>query len=206
MEFLELSIPENAESLQLPDPGLLSYYQCMDDRTFWIDYEIDDSLLLISKQILRINAEDQKAGFRPELRKPIKIYLYTNGGSLEAALNFIDVCALSETPVITVNAGRAISAGFLMLLAGHKRYALPHARAMVHRGSGGVAGTFDECESSMNDYKKLIDMTRDYILERTSIPKALYSKNKSKDWYMYLDDQLKYGVIDAVIDNLSVVQ
>lgn len=92
-----------------------------------------------------------------------------------------------------------------MLLAGHKRYALPHARAMVHRGSGGVVGTYDECESSMADYKKLIDMTKDYVLERTSIPKALYTKNKSKDWYMYLDDQLKYGVIDAVIDNLSVI-
>jgi ATP-dependent protease ClpP protease subunit len=57
----------------------------------------------------------------------------------------------------------------------------------------------------MADYKKLIDMTKDYVLERTSIPKALYTKNKSKDWYMYLDDQLKYGVIDAVIDNLSVI-
>lgn len=147
--------------------------------------------------------EDKDIPF--EERKPIKVLIFSYGGRLDAAINFIDVCQLSKTPIITVNAGVSISAGLYILLAGHRRYALRRSKAMIHKGSGGVVGSFDECETSMDDYRRDIDMMKTYVLERTSIPKTLYSRKASKDWFLYADDQIKYNIVDKIVDSIDQI-
>ena len=203
MESVCITLPESVENLKLPAPELVAHYQDLEERVVWIDYEIDEELLSVSRQIMRWNRED--AGIPVEQRKPIKILIFTYGGRLDSTFNFIDICALSKTPIITINAGIAISAGFLILLAGHKRYALSHSKAMAHKGSGGVGGSYDECEAGMEDYKKYVAMMKDYILERSDIPKATFTRKASKDWYMYADEQLQYHIVDKIIDNLDQI-
>lgn len=202
-QALNIVIPKELENLKLPSPELLDYYKDYDDRCISIDCEIDDSLFDATKQIIAYNKADK--GIPVEERKPIKIYVMSYGGDLYQAYAFISTILASQTPVITVNMGVAMSAGLLILLAGHKRYAMKYSTAMIHSGSGSASGSYEEMEASQKNYKKLIDMMRDYILKRTTIDTKTFSKNKTKDWYLTDADQLKYGVVSKIVENLDEI-
>lgn len=111
----------------------------------------------------------------------------------------------SKTPITTVNVGEAYSGGFLVLIAGSKRYSFKHSKVMVHTGSGGTQGTFEQVEEQQKMYRKQVDEMDIYILEQTKIDDKTFKKNKSKDWYMDIDEQINFGVIDSVINDLSIL-
>lgn len=133
MNDLTIEVPANVENLLLPDPGLLVYYHEKQHRTLWIDDFINEGLLFTVKQILNWNRED--AGIPIEQRQPIHMLIFSPGGELDFAFSLIDAIRMSKTPVVTVNMGNAMSAGLYILLAGHKRYAMPSSIAMLHSGS-----------------------------------------------------------------------
>ena len=74
---------------------------------------------------------------------------------------------------------------------------------MIHSGSGGAAGTYEQVESATKDYKEVIEYTRKYILRKTKITPQAFGKKKDKDWYLYQNDQLELGVVDAVIASID---
>ena len=188
---------------QIPDPDLLAYFQFAGNRIFFIDYEIDETLMSVIKEIIKINMAD--AAIPVEKRIPIVIPIMSYGGDLDVTYTFIDVCAMSKTPIITVNMGSAMSAGVLLLLAGHKRYTLKHAQAMIHSGSGGMEGTFEQMEASQAFYKNQVARMREYLLERTKIDAKSFGRKKTKDWYLDADEQVKLGIVDEIIDSLDEV-
>ena len=195
-----LSIPESVENLQLPNPELLMYYQNMEDRVIWVDCEIDESILSVSRLIIAFNKKDKDIPV--EERKPIKLLLYSYGGDGQACFSLLDIIALSQTPVYTINMGVAMSAGLLILLAGHKRFCLKNSVALAHSGSGGTSGTFEQTEAQMKNYQCFVKTMREYILERTSIDAKTLNKYKGKEWYLYREDQIRYHIVDDVIDNI----
>lgn len=195
-----LSIPESVENLQLPNPELLMYYQNMEDRVIWVDCEIDESILSVSRLIISFNKKDKDIPV--EERKPIKLLLYSYGGDGQACFSLLDIIALSQTPVYTINMGVAMSAGLLILLAGHKRFCLKNSVALAHSGSGGTSGTFEQTEAQMKNYQCFVKTMREYILERTSIDAKTLNKYKGKEWYLYREDQLRYHIVDDVINNI----
>lgn len=199
----EVGVMPPDANLMIPDPTMLSYYRLAKDRVFFVDFEIDERLMDVIKEIMRINMEDM--GVKPEERMPIVIPIMSYGGDLDITFTFIDVCAMSQTPIITINMGSAMSAGILLLLAGHKRYALKHSQAMIHSGSAGMEGTFEQMEASQNFYKAQVSKMREYILERTKIDAKMFGRKKSKDWYLSADDQLNYGIVDAFVDDFDEV-
>lgn len=194
---------EEIQNMQLPSPELLNYYRNAEHRCFYVDTEIDRGLLEISKEIMEINRADK--GITPESRKPIWIYVYSYGGELDAAYSFIATMESSITPVYTVNMGVAMSAGLLILLGGQKRYCMKRSRALYHSGSGTFDGTFEQIETSTDSYKKMVNDMRDYIMEKTSIDTKLFNKMKTKDWYLSDEEQVKYGICDAIINNLDEI-
>ena len=201
-------LPEVSEmppqaNYQIPDPDLLTYFQFAGNRIFFIDYEIDETLMSVIKEIIKININDN--GIPVDKRTPIVIPIMSYGGDLDVTYTFIDVCAMSKTPIITVNMGAAMSAGVLLLLAGHKRYALKHAQAMIHSGSGGMEGTFEQIEAKQTFYKNYVALMREYILERTEIDVKTFGRKKAKDWYLNADEQVKLGIVDGIIDSLDEV-
>jgi len=206
VEFVSLPevgvMPPDA-NLMIPDPTMLAYYRLAKDRVFFVDFEIDERLMDVVKEILRINMEDN--GIEPQDRIPIVIPIMSYGGDLAVTFTFIDVCAMSKTPIITVNMGTAMSAGILLLLAGHKRYALKHSQAMIHSGSAGMEGTFEQMEASQNFYKAQVAKMREYILERTKIDSKMFGRKKSKDWYLSTEDQLNYGIVDKLVNDFDEV-
>lgn len=202
-ELMQIMLPTNLENLQLPSPELLTYYRNLEDRVIWIDYGVDETILEVSKLIMYFNKLDKDIPV--EQRKPIKLLLYSYGGDGQACFSLLDVIALSKTPVWCINMGVAMSAGLLILLAGHKRFCLKNSTALAHSGSGGASGTYEQTEAQMKDYKRFVDTMRNYIIERTNIDTKTLNKYKTKEWYLYAEDQVKFGIVDKIIDDIDEI-
>lgn len=200
---LQLEIPQKLDTLQLPDPELLTYWKLEENRIFYVEYEIDESLLEIQKNIININLAD--IGIDVDKRKPIKILINTPGGLLAETMSLAGTIIMSKTPVITINMASAFSGGCLLLLAGHKRYAMPFSYAMVHTGSAGMSGTFEQNEQFQKMYKKQVDEMGNYILDRTGMDRKMFNRNRAKDWYMDTNEQVQYGVVHEVIKDLDEI-
>lgn len=198
----DVQIPEPLENLQLPNMSLLLDYQLGEERIIYIDYEIDACILDVQRQIILFNLEDKKQGIPVEERIPIKLLINTPGGLLNETMSLIAVMQMSKTPIWTVNLGEAYSGGAMLLMAGHKRFALPYSKGMIHTGSGGLGGTYEQVTEQSKKYKKEIETMTNFILEHSKIDKKVYGKNKAKDWYMTDEEQLYYGLVDEVVENI----
>lgn len=196
-------IPTGLENLSLPDPVLLNQYKNLQRRILWVDEEVDESVLEHTKQILLWNADDK--GIPTEQRKPIWVFVHTYGGALYHALNLIDAMTASETPIYTVNAGIAFSAGCEILLAGSKRFAMKHSTAMIHSGSGGFDGTYEQTEQMIGHYRALMKRMDEYNLARTNIDEKMLKKKKAADWYFTAEEQLANGIVHEIVESMDAI-
>ena len=203
MNEIALMIPESVENLQLPNPELATYWRDQNDRVFWIEGEITDMLFEYSKQIIRCNKEDK--GVPVEDRKPIRLFIDSPGGDLETTLAFIGLVGVSKPPVWTINAGIAYSGGGLILMSGHKRFALPNSQTLIHTGSGSVGGTYDQTTEQMKNYKQMVEKMKSFIISHTNIDQKLFKKNQSKDWFITTEEQLSLGIVDKIVDDLDEI-
>lgn len=203
MEFLDVLLPENLDTMKLPAPEMVNYWRLAENRIFYIDFEIDMSILEIQKSIININIADRDIPV--EKRTPIKIFIDSIGGLLVESMSLATVMSMSKTPVITVNIGEAYSGGCILLLAGHKRYGFPYSKALIHTGSGSVGGTFEQTEQAQKNYKKQVAEMGEFILKRSGMDEKLYKKNKSKDWYLDAQEQLNTGIIHAIVTDLDEI-
>ena len=201
MDELTLFMPPNLENMTLPSPELLNYYRLAEHRMFFIDFDIDENLTEIIKNIIYINKCD--AGIERDKRDPIYLFIYSYGVDLQIAYSLISICEASGTPIITVNMGVAMSAGLLILLAGCKRYAIKRSRALIHSGSAKLSGTYEEIKENQKSYDNMVDTMQQYILEHTKISSRLFKKNKTKDWYIEDKEMVEYGIVDGIIENIS---
>lgn len=202
VKVLDIVIPPEAD-VKLPDPSLLAYYNDKQERAIWIDSDIDDCTYEITKQIYEYNRQDKDIPV--ESRKPIRIYINSFGGDLYQCFALISAIGASKTPVYTINTGVAMSAGMIILLSGHKRFAVKYSIAMCHSGSGSVGGDFEQTQSAMDNYKKMVDTMKTYILERTKIDSKTLSRKWTKDWYMFADEQVSLGVVNEIVEGISEV-
>lgn len=193
-----------------PMPEDYNYWKARSDRTFFIDYEIgedypdgtsDNRLIELCKTIIQMNQDEKD--IPKEKLEPIYIYIYTYGGDMCQAESLCDICLSSRIPIVTIGMGVAMSAGFLILLAGHRRYAFKHCQMLVHSGSAGFQGTAEQIEEAQRNYKKQLAEVKDYILSRTEIDEKVFNRNKSKDWYLKKEEVVQYKVIDKYIDSLE---
>jgi len=132
-------------------------------------------------------------------RLPIKMFINSCGGSLPACYTIIDAIKLSKTPVLTINIGIAYSAGGVILLAGHKRYAFPHSSFLLHEGSNGFAADAGKFKDYSRFYEKQLNDSKDFVIEQTLIDDELYEQRRHTDWWMDAHEMLKYGIIDEIL-------
>lgn len=203
MELLEIPLVGGIKEDQLPSPEEYTYWKSRKDRTFYIDYEIDEdySLVELAKIIIQMNIEENDV----ESPDPIRLFIHSYGGDIEQALFFCDLVKSSRIPIITIGMGVAMSAGFLIFLSGKKLYAFSHTSMLVHSGSAAFQGTAEQIEEAQKNYKKQIEQMKSYILDNTTIDEKTFNKNRNKDWYLSSDELLKYGVIDEVITDLTLI-
>ncbi len=112
----------------------LFYMRDLQQRKLHLNEDVSQlSVADVVAQIMRFNRDDK--GKPVEERQPILLYVVSNGGEVDSGFELIDVIRASKTPVYTVNLGYQYSMGFLIGLAGHRRYATKNAKFLMHDGS-----------------------------------------------------------------------
>lgn len=148
------------------------------------------------------NNYDEKHNIPIEERKPILLYIDSNGGSLTDTFTIIDAIKLSKTPIWTIVTGCAYSGGFFIAIAGHKRIGYKHSSYLYHEGSTSTGGTANQFQNYSAFYKKQLKQLEDHTLECTKISQELYDEKRRDDWWFDIDDALEYGVVDEVSEEL----
>lgn len=160
-----------------------------------IDSEVVDSIVY---HIMRYNRQDK--GIDVKDRKPIILYLNSNGGSVPDGYAVIDAIINSITPVYTVNQGYCYSMGFLIFLAGHKRYCMPSATFLMHDGSTMAWDSTAKAKDRMDfETRQVEEYTEKYIMSRTAIDEKLYDEKYRVEWYFYPTEAKQNGVLDYVV-------
>lgn len=203
MENFTINLPKNLENMALPDPGLLNFYQEMEDRIIWLDRTVDEDTVEIGKKILRWNMEDRNK--KPKKVKPIILLIFSYGGDLDVCNSLIDIIEGSTTPIYGVNMGIAASAACFIYLACHKRFMLPRSSFLIHRGSGGYQGTYEQVLAQIVDYQNSIELIVNLVKERTTYSEQEIEEKISTEWYIRQEEALKYGVAHQVVKNLNEV-
>ena len=202
MDNIVVSIPERANAT-IPDPSLLWYYEDLEDRVYQLVGEVDEGLLDFSRHVIRWNREDK--GKPVEERKPIKLFFFSPGGSLDINYSVIDIIRLSKTPIIGVNMGVCCSAAAYIYLACHKRYMLPHSYFVFHQGSSRMSGTYGEVVAIMTDYQNQVAELSSFMEERTTYTSEEITNNIVTEWYVREEEALEKGVCHEVIEDIEVL-
>jgi len=201
MQELAITIPANVENLALPAPELVTYYRNLENRTIWLDSDVDNFALEFSRLILLWNCEDK--GLAPDKRVPIKLMICSYGGDLDINNSLISLIKLSKTPIYSYNMGFACSAGCFIFMSCHKRYAMPGSYFLLHKGSGEFSGNYDTVVAEMNEYARKIEELSGFILEHSRIGIKNLEEKLSGEWYMDCNEALEFGVCDKIIDDID---
>ena len=156
----------------------------------------------INKQLLTIIYQDeeddsQKKNFSPQ---PIKFFINSFGGSVYDAWSLIDIMLRSKTPIHTYCTGYAMSAGFLIFLAGHQRFATPNCTMMYHQITAGGRDKYLDLIQNLEEYTRIQDDIEKYVFDMTSISMDTLReiKDKKVDWYIHSEDFEKFGIAELL--------
>lgn len=201
MNNCTLIVPPSVENLELPDPSLLNFYKDLENRIYWIDDEINEYSLDLIQYIIRWNTEDKDIPV--EQRKPIRLLFHSPGGDLTVHSAISDIISLSKTPIIGIAIGEVASAAAYIFLMCHKRYALPSAVFLFHKGSIAASGNANDILTLIEDYQQQLNLLAEKIGQQTSYSIEDIESHLTTDWYIRTEEALKYGVIDGIINDIS---
>ena len=176
----------------------LFYIRDLKQRKLFLNEDITRfSVADIVKHIMQFNSEDKELPV--ECRKPILLYIASNGGEVDAGFELIDVIRNSKTPVYTINLGYQYSMGFLIGLAGHKRFAMPTAKFLMHDGSNFVYNSGAKAQDQMKFQERVEQRVKQYVLSRSNVTSEEYDGNLRVEWYLFADEAKDKGFIDYII-------
>jgi ATP-dependent Clp protease protease subunit len=159
----------------------------------------DDNGTLLATQLFTLAAEDPDTG--------IALWINSPGGSVPSMLAIRDAMRLVPCEVSTLALGLACSAGQFLLSAGAKgkRFALPHARILMHRGSAGIGGSAADIEIQADDLRHTVDTVLGLIAEDTGQPiERIFEDSLHDHWYT-AGQARDYGFIDEIVGEFGQV-
>jgi ATP-dependent Clp protease protease subunit len=168
----------------------------LQDRILFLGTAIDDQVAnVIVAQLLWLESQD------PE--KDIHMYINSPGGSVTAGLGIYDVMQYITCPVNTYCTGMAASMGSLLMCAGAKgkRFALPHARIMIHQPLGGVRGQAADIELHAREILRLRDMLNNIYKVHTGKPIEQLLRDMDRDNFMSAEEARDYGLVDVIVEH-----
>ncbi len=170
------------------------YSRLLKDRIVFIGTPVDDHIAnIVIAQLLFLQMEDAK--------KEISIYINTPGGIVTAGLALYDTIQFLKPDVATYCVGQAASMGAVLLAAGTKgkRYALPHARIMIHQPWGGAQGAASDISIQAQEILRLKDKLSEILAKHTGKSIEQIKTDSDRDYFMSSDEAKEYGIIDEVI-------
>lgn len=177
------------------------YSRLLKDRIIFLGTIIDDSAAnTVIAQLLFLQTED------PD--KDIHIYINTPGGIVSSGLAIYDTMQYVKPDISTYCIGQAASMGALLLAAGTKgkRFALPHARIMLHQPMGGFQGQATDIGIQAKEILKMKDTLNLIISENTKQPLEKIQSDTERDFYMSGEEAKDYGIVDSVIHSIKKKQ
>ena len=176
------------------------YSRLLRDRIIFIGTPIDDTIAnLVSAQMLFLESEDSE--------KDINIYINSPGGDITALFAIYDTMKYVRPDKSTFCFGQAASAAAVLLAAGTKgkRFALPHARILLHQPYGGAAGQATDIELQAKEILRMRDLLNEMLAGDTGQTTAKVHHDTDRDFIMSAEEAREYGVIDEVITNREAV-
>ncbi len=128
-------------------------------------------------------------------------YINSPGGSVSATLAIYDTMQICTCPVATYCVGLAASGGAVLLAGGSKgkRFALPHAKVMIHQPYGQVGGQVSDIEIQADEILKTREVLNHILSEHTGQPIERIAKDTNRDYYMTAADSKTYGLVDEIL-------
>jgi len=170
------------------------YSRLLKDRIIMLQGEINDHVAsIIVAQLLFLEAEN------PE--KDIYLYINSPGGVVTSGFAIYDTMNYIKPDVVTICMGQAASMGAFLLSSGTKgkRFALPHARIMIHQPLGGAQGQATDIEIHAKEILRMKKELNKILAQNTGQSVRKIEKDTERDFFMSAEEALKYGLIDKVL-------
>jgi len=191
---MSLLIPTVIEKTGRGERAYDIYSRLLKDRIIMLQGEINDhTASLIVAQMLFLEAEN------PE--KDIYLYINSPGGVVTSGFAIYDTMNYIKPDVVTICMGQAASMGAFLLSSGAKgkRFALPHARIMIHQPLGGAQGQATDIEIHAKEILRMKKELNKILAENTGQSVRKIEKDTERDFFMSAEEALKYGLIDKVL-------
>ena len=191
MNFIPTIVEQTARGERAYD----LYSRLLRDRIIFLGSTVDDTVAsLVTAQLLYLEAEDSE--------KDIFLYINSPGGSVTAGLAIYDTMQYVRPAISTLCVGQAASMGALLLAAGAKgkRYALPHARVMIHQPGGGIEGQATEIHIHAREILRVREELNQILSHHSGRPTEQIARDTERDNFLTSQQAVEYGLIDQVIE------
>jgi ATP-dependent Clp protease, protease subunit len=189
-----MSIPFVVEQTHRGERSWDIYSRLLKDRIIFLGDPINDRVAsLVIAQLLFLESED------PD--KDIRLYINSPGGVVTAGLGIYDTMQYVRCQVATYCLGQAASMGAFLLAGGAKgkRFALPHARIMIHQPHGGASGQATDIEIQAREILRLREMLNAIMSKHCGRHIEDILRDTDRDNFMSADEAKKYGLVDEVL-------
>jgi ATP-dependent Clp protease protease subunit len=194
MDVQAYSVPWVVESTSRGERNYDLYSRLLRERIIFLGTPINDTVAnLVCAQLLFLESE--------EADKDIHLYINSPGGDITALFAIYDTMQFIEADLSTFCFGQAASAAAVLLGAGTKgkRFALPHARILLHQPFGGVEGQASDIELQAKEILRMRDLLNGMLAHDTGQTVERVSKDTDRDFIMTAEEAVTYGLIDEVI-------
>ncbi len=175
------------------------YSRLLKDRIIFLGGEMieDATANSVVAQLLYLDAEDPK--------KEISLYINSPGGVITSGLAIYDTMQYISAPVSTICIGQAASMGAILLASGAKgkRFALPHARIMIHQPAGGAQGQATDIEIQAKEMLRMKKAVNEILARHTGQPLDKIQADTERDFFMESQEAVEYGLVDKVIESVG---
>ena len=187
-------VPTVIESTSRGERAFDIYSRLLKERIVFLGAPIDDTVAnLVMAQLLHLESED------PD--KDIFLYINSPGGSITSLFAIYDTMQYIKPDVNTVCMGMAASAAAVILAGGAKgkRYALPHARMMLHQPHGGAQGQASDIEIQARLIVQMREQLNQILADHTGQSIEKIAEDTERDYWMLADEAKEYGAIDGIL-------
>jgi ATP-dependent Clp protease protease subunit len=172
------------------------YSRLLKERIIFLGSDINEIAAdVVMAQLIFLEYEDAE--------KDITIYINSPGGYVSSGLAIYDTIQFIKPHVSTICIGQASSMAAVLLAAGTKgkRYALPHARIMLHQPIGGATGQAADIAIHAKEIIRIKDMLTSILVNHTGQKPDVVRKDTDRNFFMDAEEALKYGIIDEILQN-----
>ncbi|ATA21551.1 ATP-dependent Clp protease protease subunit [Gibbsiella quercinecans] len=183
---------ESKETEQNASSALIQQ-KMLDSRSIIISGEINQALTeRVVSQLLLLQGISNA---------PIKIYINSQGGHVEAADTIHDMIKFIKPEVHIIGTGWVASAGITIFLAAPKerRYSLPNTRFMIHQPLGGVRGQASDIEIEAKEIVRMLDRVNRLIADATGQPVEKVKKDTDRNYWMNPQEAIDYGIVGRMV-------